>query len=159
MVVIVVAITLARIQNTKGFPIFTMATTLSETAKAFLNENHQAVLATINKNGTPQLTTMWYFFEDNGTIVMNTQIHLQKTKNMRRDPRVAVNVEDGLRYVSINGTVEIIDDQEVIQQDLKRLVERYVDGEENRQKYLATFFQQQRFALHIKIEKVIENFD
>ena len=36
-----------------------MAVELSERARAFLREKRFAVLATLNKDGTPQLTTMW----------------------------------------------------------------------------------------------------
>ena len=35
-------------------------TSLSDKARAFLEEKRFAVLATINQDGTPQLTTMWY---------------------------------------------------------------------------------------------------
>ncbi len=37
-----------------------MVVDLSEKARAYLQELRFAVLATINHDGTPQLTTMWY---------------------------------------------------------------------------------------------------
>lgn len=135
-----------------------MATTLSTKAQAFLKEKHFAVLSTLNKDGSPQLTTMWYIFDDTGNIIMNTQVHLQKAKNIRRDPRIAICIEDGPRYVTIRGTVKIIEDQAVIQQDLKRLVDRYVEGEENRRQYMAAFTQQQRIALRLACDKTSEFF-
>lgn len=47
---------------------------LSQQARALLEGRHFAVLATINnKDGTPQLTTMWYLLEGD-TIVMNTMV-------------------------------------------------------------------------------------
>jgi PPOX class probable F420-dependent enzyme len=100
---------------------------------------------------------MWYLYDD-GTIIMNTQVHLQKAKNIRRDPRIAICIEDGPRYVSINGTVNIIEDQEIVRHDIECLVARYIKGEETRQQYIATFVQQQRVALHLRSEKVIEYF-
>jgi predicted pyridoxine 5'-phosphate oxidase superfamily flavin-nucleotide-binding protein len=36
---------------------------LSERARAYLKEVRFAVLGTINRDGTPQLTTMWYLLE------------------------------------------------------------------------------------------------
>src|SRR5438874_13786802 len=92
-------------------------TTLSEKARAFLNEIRFAVLATINSDGTPQLTTMWYLLEED-TIVMNTKAGRIKERNMRRDPRIAICVEDGYKYVTISGIVEMIDDPAIPQRDI-----------------------------------------
>ena|SRR5581483_1101299 len=135
-----------------------MGAVLSDRAQAFLREVHFAVLSTINKDGTPQLTTMWYLLEDDDCIVMNTQVHLQKAKNLRRDPRCAVCIQDGPHSVSINGTIEIIEDQETIRRDLQQLVERYKQDEETRREYMATYVQQQRIALRLRCEKVSEFF-
>jgi len=133
-------------------------TTLSEKARAFLNEKRFAVLATINSDGTPQLTTMWYLLPGD-TIVMNTKAGRIKERNMRRDPRIAICVEDGYNYVTISGTVEMIDDPEIAQQDIYRLAVRY-DGEEAaRQKVADQFSKERRVTLHLKCEHVIEDME
>ena len=133
-------------------------TILSEKARAFLNEKHFAVLATINSDGTPQLTTMWYLLEED-TIVMNTKAGRIKERNMRRDPRIAICVEDGYNYVTISGTVEMIDDPEIAQRDIYRLAVRY-DGEEAaRQKVADQFSKERRITLHLKCEHVIEDLE
>jgi len=133
-------------------------TTLSEKARAFLNEKRFAVLATINSDGTPQLTTMWYLLEGD-TIVMNTKAGRLKERNMRRDPRIAICVEDGYNYVTISGTVEMIDDPEIAQRDIYRLAVRY-DGEEAaRQKVADQFSKERRITLHLKCEHVIEDME
>ena len=132
--------------------------TLSEKARAFLNEKRFAVLATINSDGTPQLTTMWYLLEGD-TIVMNTKAGRIKERNMRRDPRIAICVEDGYNYVTISGTVEMIDDPEIAQRDIYRLAVRY-DGEEaDRQKVADQFSKERRITLHLKCEHVIEDLE
>jgi PPOX class probable F420-dependent enzyme len=133
-------------------------TTLSEKARAFLNEKRFAVLATINSDGTPQLTTMWYLLEGD-TIVMNTKAGRIKDRNMRRDPRIAICVEDGYNYVTISGTVEMIDDPEIAQRDIYRLAVRY-DGEEAaRRKVADQFSKERRITLHLKCEHVIEDLE
>ena len=133
-------------------------TTLSEKARAFLNEKRFAVLATINSDGTPQLTTMWYLLEGD-TIVMNTKAGRIKERNMRRDPRIAICVEDGYNYVTISGTVELIDDPEIAQRDIYRLAVRY-DGEEAaRRKVADQFSKERRITLHLKCEHVIEDME
>ncbi len=133
-------------------------TTLSEKARAFLNEIRFAVLATINSDSTPQLTTMWYLLEED-TIVMNTKAGRIKERNMRRDPRIAICVEDGYNYVTISGTIELIDDPEIAQRDIYRLAVRY-DGEEAaRQKVADQFSKERRITLHLKCEHVIEDLE
>ena len=129
---------------------------LSDWAKEFLRGDHFAVLSTLNKDGSSQLTTMWYALENDGTIVMSTPSHLQKVKNLRRDPRIAICVPDGNRYVSLSGTVTIIDDQALIRQDIEHLVERYVKDAGIRPQVSATLAQQSRVALHFTPEKVTE---
>jgi len=116
------------------------------------------VLATINSDGTPQLTTMWYLLEED-TIVMNTKAGRIKERNMRRDPRIAICVEDGYNYVTISGTIELIDDPEIAQRDIYRLAVRY-DGEEAaRQKVADQFSKERRITLHLKCEHVIEDLE
>lgn len=125
---------------------------------AFLNEQHFAVLATINNDGTPQLTTMWYLLEGD-TIVMNTKAGRIKERNMRRDPRIAICVEDGYNYVTISGNVEMIDDPEIAQRDIYRLATRF-DGEESARRQMAEqFSKEHRVTLHLKCEHVIEDLE
>lgn len=133
-----------------------MPVTLSEKARAFLQERRFAVLATINKNGTPQLTTMWYLLEGD-TIVMNTKVGRTKERNMRRDPRISVCFEDGYSYLTVSGTVEMIDDPKIAQHDIYRLAVRY-DGEEAaRQQMEEQFSKETRVTLRLKCERIIDN--
>ena len=133
-----------------------MSVTLSEKARAFLQERRFAVLATINKDGTPQLTTMWYLLEGD-TIVMNTKAGRTKERNMRRDPRISVCFEDGYSYLTVSGTVEMIDDPTIAQHDIYRLAVRY-DGEEAaRQQMEVQFSKETRVTLRLKCERIIDN--
>lgn len=133
-------------------------TTLSEKALAFLNAKHFAVLATINSDGTPQLTTMWYLLEGD-TIVMNTKAGRIKDRNMRRDPRIAICVEDGYNYVTISGIVEMIEDPEIAQRDIYRLAVRNHGENKARQQVAEQFSKERRITLHLKCEHVIENLE
>ena len=121
-------------------------TTLSEKARAFLNAEHFAVLATINSDGTPQLTTMWYLLEGD-TIVMNTKAGRIKDCNMRRDPRIAICVEDGYNYVTISGIVEMIEDPEIAQRDIYRLAVRNHGENKARQQVAEQFSKERRITI------------
>ena len=135
-----------------------MARALSAKARAFLQERRFAVLGTINKDGSPQLTTMWYLL-DGDVILMNTKAGRTKEQNMRRDPRISVCIEDGYSYVTISGTVEMIDDPQIAQRDIHRLAVRY-DGEESARRQMEEQFSKEtRVTLHLKLEHSIEHFE
>jgi PPOX class probable F420-dependent enzyme len=135
-----------------------MAAELTDKARAFLREKRFAVLATINKVGTPQLTTMWYLLENDGTIMMNTRVGRSKERNMRRDPRISVCFEEGYRYVTITGRVEMIDDPQVSQRDIFRLSTRYHGQEIARKQMQTQFSKEQRVTLRLKPERIVEYF-
>ncbi len=133
-----------------------MPVELSAKARVFLQERRFAVLATINKDGSPQLTTMWYLFEDE-IILMNTKVGRVKERNMRRDPRISVCFEDGYSYLTISGIVEMIDDPQIAQHDIYRLAARYSGEETARQRVQEQFSKEQRVTLHLKCEHIIED--
>ena len=133
-------------------------TTLSEKARAFLNAKRFAVLSTINSDGTPQLTTMWYLLEGD-TIVMNTKAGRIKDRNMRRDPRIAICVEDGYNYVTISGIVEMIENPEIAQRDIYRLAVRNHGENKARQQVAEQFSKEHRVTLRLKCEHIIEDLE
>ena len=59
----------------------------------FLRGRHVAVLGTNSANGSPVLTPIWYLYRD-GRILMRTDKGSVKTRNIERDPRVTVCVQD-----------------------------------------------------------------
>ncbi|HJZ50009.1 MAG TPA: PPOX class F420-dependent oxidoreductase [Roseiflexaceae bacterium] len=131
-------------------------TTLSDKARAFLVEKRFAVLATINPNGTPQLTTMWYELQGD-EIMMNTKVGRAKEHNLRRDQRISICVEDGYHYVTVSGTARLIDDQPTAQADIKRLAERYHNPQKAEQMSRDQFSKEQRMTFRMSIERVIED--
>src|SRR6266699_5039382 len=133
-----------------------MTVALSEKARKFLQGRRFAALATINRDGTPQLTAMWYLLEDD-TIVMNTKVKRTKERNMRRDPRISVCILEGYSYVTVSGKVEMIDDPEIAQKDIYRLAVRYNGEEAARRQMEQQFSKEQRVTLHLKCEHVIED--
>jgi PPOX class probable F420-dependent enzyme len=135
-----------------------MARALSEKARALLQERRFAVLGTTNTDGSPQLTTMWYLL-DGDVILMNTKAGRTKERNMRRDPRISVCIEDGYSYVTISGTVEMIDDQQIAQRDIYRLAVRYDGEEEAKRQMEEQFSKETRVTLHLKLEHIIEHFE
>ena len=84
----------------------------------FISEQKSLQVATINRDGTPHLSTLWFdVFE--GDIVFETFTKSQKIKNLERDPRISCLLEDGLEYeklrgVQINGIAELYSEPETV---------------------------------------------
>src|SRR5207248_8125436 len=71
----------------------TMAATLSQGFQQLLREPSYCELATVMPDGSPQIVQVWVD-TDGEHILINTPRDSQKVRNIRRDPRVAVNVFD-----------------------------------------------------------------
>ena len=60
-----------------------------EEVAGFLSESRIAVMATINRDGTPQLTPNWYRYDGRVLTFVTTKERL-KYINLRRDNRMSV---------------------------------------------------------------------
>ncbi len=70
-----------------------MPTTISPGFQKLLREPAFCQLATLMPDGSPQVTQVWVD-TDGEHILINTAQGRQKEQNVKRDPRVAVNVVD-----------------------------------------------------------------
>lgn len=127
-------------------------TGLSPAMRDFLLVTRFAVLATINPNGPPQLSVMWYLLEGDD-IVFNTKRGRQKERNLRRDPRVSFIVEDGYRFVRINGRTVEIPDPAAAQRDIRRLAVRY-QGEAKAAQAMERFAREERVTYRLPVGEV-----
>jgi PPOX class probable F420-dependent enzyme len=128
---------------------------ISRAVRAFLQERRFGVLATINRDGLPQQTAMWYELQGD-EIMLNTARGRLKETNLRRDPRVSLCVEDGYTYVTVAGRVRLIDDQETAQADIARLARRY-EGAEDAARQIERFRTETRVTIRLAIERAIED--
>jgi PPOX class probable F420-dependent enzyme len=72
-----------------------------------------AQLATLNPDGSPQVTPVWVDF-DGTHILVNTAKGRVKTKNLAREPRVALSISDPenpYRYLGVQGRVTEMTEQ------------------------------------------------
>ena len=101
---------------------------VSEAVRAFLEQPYFAVMATINRSGLPQLTVMWYALHPRlDVVVLNTSRGLLKERNLRRDSRMSLCVEDGMRYVTLEGQAELIEDRAQQEREVNDLIApRYI---------------------------------
>ena len=125
---------------------------LRDDVRAFLEEERFAVLATVNANGSPQQTVMWYELRGD-SIVMNTKRGRKKDRNLVRDPRASLCVEDGFRYLTLEGVIEFVEDPATAQADIAALARRYHDPEEAERMAREVFAPQERVTLLLHIER------
>ncbi len=126
---------------------------LSGAVRAFLEEPRFASLATINPDGSVQQTVMWYALRGDRTL-MNTARGRKKDRNLLRDRRVSICVEDGYRYVTIAGEVGLVEDQATAQADIAALAARYHGPERAAEMVRDGFAKQERISLLLPIGKV-----
>jgi len=98
----------------------------------FLAGSKKVQVATVNPDGSPHLTTLFYVVQD-GRIAFWTYGRSQKIKNLERDPRITCLVETGddyfeLRGVSVSGRAEIVTGEDEIRRIGSAVASRMVDG-------------------------------
>jgi PPOX class probable F420-dependent enzyme len=130
-----------------------MTPPLGDATRQFLDGRRFAVLATINRDGTPQQSTIWYELQGD-EIMMNTKRGRLKERNLRRDPRCSICIEDEYTWVTLGGAVTLIDDQEIAQADIKRLAICYDGAESAEHQVRNRFSKEERVTIRLRIERV-----
>ena len=103
---------------------------------AFLSEERTATCATLGRRGWPHLMPLWYVLRDapegqpGPRLWSWTYAVSQKVRNLERDPRATLQVEDGEQYHELRGVMfeaqtEIHRELELVTEFGVRLFERY----------------------------------
>ncbi|HEX6281472.1 MAG TPA: PPOX class F420-dependent oxidoreductase [Nitrososphaera sp.] len=122
-------------------------------AKLFEGKNF-AFLATLMKDGAPQVTPTWVDIDKNdNTILVNTAKGRIKHRNISRDPRVAVSVihfSNPYDMVTVRGKVIEQINGKVADEHIDKLAKKYLDKD----KYPRRRPGEERVLLRIKPELV-----
>lgn len=121
-----------------------------EAAKLFSGKNF-AFIATLMKDGSPQLSPVWIDV-DGDTIIVNTAEGRVKHKNVSRDPRVAISVFDSANpymMVTVRGRV-IAQEKAGAENHIDLMAKKYLGMD----KYPGRAPGEKRILLRIKPEKV-----
>ncbi|MBZ4487765.1 PPOX class F420-dependent oxidoreductase [Microbacterium sp. cx-55] len=81
--------------------------TLTESLLDLLRKPSPCFLSTLMPDGSPQVTETWVD-TDGEHIIINTVVGYVKVRNIERDPRVAVAIQDPenpFRYIQVRGEV------------------------------------------------------
>ena len=93
-------------------------------------------LATVREDGRPHVVPVWFVLEGD-KIVFNTGESSVKARNMLRDPRVSITVDDQAppySFVTIEGTAETTDNREETLYWATRIGGRYM-GEDRAEEF------------------------
>jgi PPOX class probable F420-dependent enzyme len=75
-----------------------------EGIRAFLESHRRLQVATLNSDGSPHLSVVWYAMHAQDLCFV-TYTKTQKIRNLIRDPRITVSVDDGDQYEELRGVV------------------------------------------------------
>lgn len=86
-------------------------------------------LATVRADGRPHVAPVWYELDDDGSVVFTTGEATVKGRNLTRDPRASLCVDDErppFSFVVLEGVVELGDDLEQLRHWATRIGGRYM---------------------------------
>ncbi len=72
--------------------------------EAFIDAQKSLQVGTVERDGSVHLSTLWFAVVD-GRVVFETYTKSQKIKNLQRDPRITLLLEDGLTYETLRGVM------------------------------------------------------
>jgi PPOX class probable F420-dependent enzyme len=108
--------------------------------QAFLAETRHAIAAVLRSDGAPQLSPVWFLYED-ARLYFSIFVMSAKYRQLSRDPRIALCIDAGhpdTRAVSISGTAELITDESPRRADLEwRILRRYHETDEDARRWEA----------------------
>jgi len=76
----------------------------SQEVEDFLDQQRVVTCATTGPRGWPHVMPLWYVIRD-GEVWAWTYARSQKVRNLERDPRATLQIEDGERYEELRGVM------------------------------------------------------
>jgi len=89
-------------------------------------------VSTINKDGSPHITPIWYILDEDNYVTFTTYSKSVKGKNLLRDSRISFCVDDQVppfSFVIIDGIAEIISESDNLLVWTTKIAERYIGKE------------------------------
>jgi PPOX class probable F420-dependent enzyme len=127
---------------------------LTEKARQRLSDPNLGFLATIMKDGSPQVSAIWVHV-DGDQIIFNTAKGRTKERNMRQDPRVAISIADKDNpYARVDIRSRVVDwvDGDAADAHIDKLAQKYMGKE----KYPWHKQDEERVIVRIEPEKISE---
>ncbi|GEC05513.1 PPOX class F420-dependent enzyme [Streptomyces spinoverrucosus] len=135
-----------------------MAQKMTDTEwRAFVSQGTRtAKLSTVKADGSPHVTPIWFLL-DGDEVVFNTSKSSVKGRNLARDGRVALCVDDDrppFDYVVLQGRARLSEDLDELRLWATRLGARYM-GEERAEEFGARNGVPGELLVRVTIDKVL----
>jgi PPOX class probable F420-dependent enzyme len=142
------------VRDSPRYPEETPGGFMNETeAREFLKTHKQAVLATIRKDGRPQLSNVLVVYNQ-GQLEMSITETRAKYKNLVRDPRVTVLLlgDSFWQYLTVDGRATVVRGEEAL--PLLRAYYEQAAGHphENWEEYDRAMREEQRVLVRISVD-------
>jgi PPOX class probable F420-dependent enzyme len=128
---------------------------LSDAARRFLEVPRFAVVATLNRDGSPFQAVVWYRLEGDA-IIFNSRVGRHWPNNLERCRLVSLLVADGYEYVELRGEVTIDEDPIRSQEVIAGLARRYRKDEAAVEAQIAGFVGERRVTFELRPRRVFE---
>ncbi|WP_181807518.1 PPOX class F420-dependent oxidoreductase [Streptomyces shenzhenensis] len=113
-------------------------------------------LSTVNADGSPHVAPVWFLLEGD-ELVFNTGKNTVKGRNLARDGRVALCVDDDrppFHFVVLNGRARLSEDLGELRDSATRIAARYM-GEERAEEFGARNGVPGELLVRVTVEKVV----
>lgn len=125
--------------------------------QTFVSEGTRtAKLSTVRDDGSPHIAPVWFLL-DGDDLVFNTGQDTVKGRNLARDGRVGLCVDDDrppFAFVALQGRAELSDRLEEVRDWAARIAARYM-GEDLAEQYGARNGVPGELLVRVRIEKVV----
>ncbi|WP_026453235.1 PPOX class F420-dependent oxidoreductase [Saccharomonospora iraqiensis] len=129
--------------------------------RALLADRRFGVLATLRRDGPPQLSTVIHHFDPvSDTVLVSVTDDRAKTRNLRRDPRASYHVssDDGWSYAVAEGTADLppaaADPHDDTVADLVALYRTMAGEHPDWDEFRAAMVAERRLVLKLRVERV-----
>jgi PPOX class probable F420-dependent enzyme len=128
----------------------------AEEALAFLGDGRRtAHVATTRRDGSPHVVPVWYVV-DGDAVVFTIARDSVKARNLTRDPRLTVSVDDNVfpyAFATVSGRADIADRPADFLDWTTRIARRYL-GEEGAAEYGARNFELDDWVVRLRPERI-----
>jgi len=135
-----------------------MPTLTSTEIATFLAAPRHAILGTNTRNGPPQLSPVWYLFEE-GKFYISITTGTAKYRNLRRDPRLSLCIDGGhpdYRTVIVYGVAEFLPADASSLDDIRwRIIRRYYTDEAAARQYAESTSNQPNVLLVVTPARIL----
>ncbi|MFD9632475.1 PPOX class F420-dependent oxidoreductase [Streptomyces violascens] len=129
----------------------------SDEWRRFLSEGTRTgKLSTVRADGSPHIAPVWFLL-DGDDLVFNTGAETVKGRNMARDRRVALCVDDDrapFGFVVVEGVAELSEELDEVRGWATRIAARYM-GEDKAEEYGARNGVPGELLVRVRVDKVV----